>query len=95
MNSLKDMNILFLEDNEGFAKNTIEFLLLYFKNVFKHKINEIVNQPSDSTTENRTQALHEAAIPPLFSRNVTWRSLNDSDKIMLSELTTGMPKNNN
>jgi DNA-binding response OmpR family regulator len=34
MNRLKELNILFLEDNEGFAKNTIDFLNIYFKAVF-------------------------------------------------------------
>ncbi|MFA6196454.1 MAG: response regulator [Sulfurimonas sp.] len=34
MDGLKKLNLLFLEDNEEFAKNTIEFLNIYFKNVF-------------------------------------------------------------
>ena len=33
MDGLKKFNILFLEDNIGFAKNTIELLNIYFKNV--------------------------------------------------------------
>jgi len=36
MDKLKDLNLLFLEDNEEFAKNTTEFLEGYFKKVF-HK----------------------------------------------------------
>lgn len=31
---IKKLNILFLEDNKEFAKNTIEFLKIYFKNIF-------------------------------------------------------------
>ena len=34
MDRLKDLNILFLEDNEEFAQNTIEFLNIYFKKVY-------------------------------------------------------------
>ena len=34
MNNLKKLNILLLEDNEEFAKNTIEFLQIYFQNTF-------------------------------------------------------------
>jgi len=34
MENLKKLNILLLEDNEEFAKNTIEFLHIYFKDVF-------------------------------------------------------------
>ncbi|MFA6137044.1 MAG: response regulator [Sulfurimonas sp.] len=34
MDGLKNLNLLFLEDNEEFASNTIEFLSLYFKNIF-------------------------------------------------------------
>jgi len=33
MDRLKTLNILFLEDNEEFAKNTIEFLEIYFNRV--------------------------------------------------------------
>lgn len=33
MDRLKTLNILFLEDNEEFAKNTIEFLEIYFNKV--------------------------------------------------------------
>lgn len=34
MDGLKNLNLLFLEDNEEFAKNTGEFLNLYFKSVY-------------------------------------------------------------
>lgn len=34
MNRLNELNILFLEDNLEFAKNTIELLNMYFQNVF-------------------------------------------------------------
>ena len=34
MDGLKNLNLLFLEDNEEFAKNTIEILEIYFKKVF-------------------------------------------------------------
>lgn len=34
MDGLKNLNLLFLEDNKEFAKNTIEFLNIYFKEVF-------------------------------------------------------------
>lgn len=34
MDRLKKINLLFLEDNEEFATNTIEFLNIYFKKVF-------------------------------------------------------------
>lgn len=34
MDRLKSLNILFLEDNEEFAKNTKEFLNIYFKNIY-------------------------------------------------------------
>ena len=34
MDGLKTLNILFLEDNEEFAKNTKEFLGIYFKTVY-------------------------------------------------------------
>ncbi len=34
MDGLKDLNLLFLEDNEEFASNTIEFLSIYFKSIF-------------------------------------------------------------
>lgn len=34
MDRLKKLNLLFLEDNEEFANNTIEFLNLYFKQIF-------------------------------------------------------------
>jgi len=34
MVQLKKLNILFLEDNQEFAKNTIEFLELYFNKIF-------------------------------------------------------------
>ncbi|MCX6076124.1 MAG: response regulator [Campylobacterales bacterium] len=34
MDGLKELNLLFLEDNEEFANNTIEFLGIYFKNIF-------------------------------------------------------------
>lgn len=33
MDRLKELNLLFLEDNEEFAKNTTEFLNIYFKKV--------------------------------------------------------------
>ncbi len=34
MDGLKSLNLLFLEDNEEFATNTMEFLNLYFKQVY-------------------------------------------------------------
>lgn len=34
MDGLNTLNILFLEDNEEFAKNTKEFLNIYFKNIY-------------------------------------------------------------
>ncbi|MCX6051747.1 MAG: response regulator [Campylobacterales bacterium] len=34
MDGLKKLNLLFLEDNEEFARNIIEFLNIYFKEVF-------------------------------------------------------------
>lgn len=34
MDQLKNLNLLFLEDNEEFAKNTTEFLNIYFKKAF-------------------------------------------------------------
>ena len=35
MDRLKSLNILFLDDNEEFSKNTTEFLNMYFKQVFQ------------------------------------------------------------
>ena len=34
MDRLSELNLLFLEDNEEFAKNTIAFLNIYFKKIF-------------------------------------------------------------
>lgn len=34
MDKLRELNILFLEDNEVFAKNTIDLLKIYFKSVY-------------------------------------------------------------
>ena len=34
MDRLKNKNLLFLEDNEEFAKNTIEFLNIFFKKIY-------------------------------------------------------------
>lgn len=34
MDNLRKLNLLFLEDNEEFAKNTTEFLSIYFKKIF-------------------------------------------------------------
>lgn len=49
MDKLRDLNLLFLEDNEGFAKNTIEFLEMYFKNVIHSaSLKEALNIFNDS-----------------------------------------------
>ena len=37
MDRLKNLSLLFIEDNDEFAKNTIEFLNLYFKNIHHTK----------------------------------------------------------
>ena len=34
MDNLKSLNILFLEDNREFAKNTIELLEMFFNEIF-------------------------------------------------------------
>ncbi len=41
MDGLKKLNVLLIEDNKEFAKNTIEFLNLYFKNI--HHASSIKN----------------------------------------------------
>ncbi len=44
MERLKDLNVLFLEDNEGFSKNTMEFLNIYFNNILHcSTIEEAIN----------------------------------------------------
>lgn len=49
MDRLKELNLLFLEDNEEFAKNTTEFLSIYFKKVLhSDNIKDALNLYNDN-----------------------------------------------